>query len=148
MPCVSSRRNFIKLAGLTIATVNAAPWWSVADAAENAIADTATGKIRGMVLEKITVFKGIPYGAPTSGRNRFMAPPEEAECHLCLRNKSLPLSQEGHKNLQTLDLSSDLHLPFSDPISCGFFVGAQEQPDARIGGLVECRVFHSSNATT
>ncbi len=78
MPCVSSRRNFIKLAGLTMATVNAAPWWNVADAAENAIAETATGKIRGTVLEKIAVFKGIPYGAPTSGRNRFMPPVKPA----------------------------------------------------------------------
>ena len=30
-------------------------------------------------------------------------------------------------------------LPFSEPISCGFFFGAQEQPDARIGGFVEVR---------
>ena len=28
-------------------------------------------------------------------------------------------------------------LPFSEPISCGFFFGAQERPDARIGGFVE-----------
>src|SRR5262245_55919171 len=32
-------------------------------------------------------------------------------------------------------------LPFSKPISRGFFFGAQEQPDARIGGFVEARVL-------
>ena len=27
-------------------------------------------------------------------------------------------------------------LPFSEPISCGFFFGTQEHPDARIGSFV------------
>ena len=45
---------------------------------ENAIGDTSTGKIRGVVIDGIKVFKGIPYGASTSGKNRFMPPVKPA----------------------------------------------------------------------
>ncbi|HEX8435514.1 carboxylesterase/lipase family protein [Archangium sp.] len=38
------------------------------------IADTASGQVRGVLSEGIRVFKGIPYGGPTSGKNRFMPP--------------------------------------------------------------------------
>jgi len=33
--------------------------------------------------------------------------------------------------LRTARLSSDLHMPFFEPISFGFFVVAQKHPDAR-----------------
>ena len=39
-----------------------------------AVADTEYGKVRGYVLRGIHYFLGIPYGASTSGQNRFMAP--------------------------------------------------------------------------
>src|SRR6478609_941446 len=39
-----------------------------------AVADTAYGKVRGFVLRGINTFLGIPYGADTSGENRFMPP--------------------------------------------------------------------------
>ncbi|MDH3554159.1 MAG: carboxylesterase family protein, partial [Gammaproteobacteria bacterium] len=43
-----------------------------------AVADTTSGKVRGFILRDIHHFLGIPYGADTSGANRFM-PPEKPE---------------------------------------------------------------------
>ena len=39
-----------------------------------AVANTASGKVRGYILRGIHYFLGIPYGADTSGANRFMPP--------------------------------------------------------------------------
>jgi len=39
-----------------------------------AVAQTKYGKVKGFVLRGINAFKGIPYGADTSGKNRFMPP--------------------------------------------------------------------------
>ncbi|MDF2156714.1 carboxylesterase family protein [Algoriphagus sp. CAU 1675] len=39
-----------------------------------AIAETSFGKIRGYILNGVYTFLGVPYGADTSGKNRFMAP--------------------------------------------------------------------------
>ena len=43
-----------------------------------AIAETAYGKVQGFILRGIYQFRGIPYGADTGGKNRFM-PPQKPE---------------------------------------------------------------------
>lgn len=43
-----------------------------------ALADTQYGKVRGYILRDIHYFLGIPYGADTSGANRFMPPQKPA----------------------------------------------------------------------
>ena len=43
-----------------------------------AIADTEYGKVKGFILRNIYQFRGIPYGADTGGKNRFM-PPQKPE---------------------------------------------------------------------
>jgi para-nitrobenzyl esterase len=83
----SNRRNFIQSLGLGAATlsVGASPLNS-SDVVEPfddqllfvgdniAVAKTEYGKVRGFVLRGINQFLGIPYGADTSEKNRFMPP--------------------------------------------------------------------------
>jgi para-nitrobenzyl esterase len=47
---------------------------ATADAGSAPIVEIATGKLRGASSAGIYSFKGIPYGASTAGRNRFMPP--------------------------------------------------------------------------
>ena len=42
--------------------------------AQNPVVETASGKVRGFTNAGVAIFRGIPYGATTTGANRFMAP--------------------------------------------------------------------------
>ena len=43
-----------------------------------AIAQTEYGKVQGYLLNHVYTFLGVPYGADTSGKNRFMPPQTRA----------------------------------------------------------------------
>ena len=92
----TTRRNFFQTAGLGAAGLGIAstlPLTSCATTAKAtdetdeqvllvgddiAIAQTVYGKVQGFILRGIYNFRGIPYGADTSGKNRFM-PPQKPE---------------------------------------------------------------------
>lgn len=80
MARTSSRRSFMTHASLLVAGAHLSPWLRLVAAAEPeyATAETSAGRIRGLAVEGIKVFKGVPYGAPTSGTNRFMPPVKPA----------------------------------------------------------------------
>lgn len=86
-----SRRNFIQSLGFTAAglsvsgcavaakneeTDNGEQLLHVGD--EIAVATTQYGKVRGFEMQGIKTFLGIPYGADTAGKNRFMPPQKPA----------------------------------------------------------------------
>ena len=47
---------------------------AAAAADQSPIAQTSAGRVRGYARDGVSIFKGIPYAAPTGGKNRFMAP--------------------------------------------------------------------------
>ena len=79
MAGVTGRRTFVKHASLAIAGASASRWFRYALAdADSVVVPTAYGKVRGAVVEGVNIFKGIPYGASTAGKNRFMPPVKPA----------------------------------------------------------------------
>jgi para-nitrobenzyl esterase len=79
----SSRRAFLNDGSLVMTgawTALSAPFALTAARSAPAapVADTVYGKLRGRTEEGIHVFRGVPYGADTSGMNRFRPPQKPA----------------------------------------------------------------------
>jgi para-nitrobenzyl esterase len=74
------RRSFLALtgvaAGLTLPDVRLLAQ-TTADGPGPVVA-TEAGRIRGLADGEVRIFRGIPYGAPTSGANRFQPPQKPA----------------------------------------------------------------------
>jgi para-nitrobenzyl esterase len=68
------RRDFLRHSSVLLAAAPAGAFSRFALASDEAIVDTSHGKVRGAVIGGVSIFKGIPYGADTSGKNRFMPP--------------------------------------------------------------------------
>lgn len=73
-----TRRDFLKQTTLALSGAVLLPNLRAEDT-KFVIAETAFGKVRGSDNNGIKIFKGIPYGAKTSGMNRFMPPAEAAK---------------------------------------------------------------------
>jgi len=74
MIVMRSRRDFLRESGLLIAASSAGLARVFADDGTPVTVETAYGRVRGTDVAGIKTFKGIPYGASTAGRNRFMPP--------------------------------------------------------------------------
>jgi len=67
---MTSRRTFFQQSSLLLGGVQLAR----ASDPDYVTAETSAGKVRGVIVDDIRIFKGIPYGGSPTGKNRFMPP--------------------------------------------------------------------------
>src|SRR5580693_6270566 len=75
-----NRRSFLGGSALTAGILLRTPSFAAAAKSDSSspVVETTAGKIRGTVEDKVSVFRGVPYGASTAGSGRFM-PPEKPQ---------------------------------------------------------------------
>jgi len=73
------RRAFLTSGALIGAGILLDPWdrllaQDVRGGAASGVVKTTNGPVRGVIVDRVSCFYGIPYGATTAGEGRFMAP--------------------------------------------------------------------------
>ncbi len=96
---------------------DAAPAAMASAATSQTIVETAAGKIRGSTINGISAFKGVPYGASTAGKNRFM-PPAKPEPWNGVRDAL----RYGHSAPQTIPGAPSIFAPMD------FLASANDPP--------------------
>ncbi|CAN5150571.1 carboxylesterase/lipase family protein [soil metagenome] len=71
---ISSASRRAVLFGIGASGLVAGPAAAITTAQMFPVVETAQGRVRGLISGGISVFKGLRYGAETSGKNRFMPP--------------------------------------------------------------------------